>query len=35
MGVMLNEPRELLVIVQNIQTSMTKLNKRCFMMQVF
>jgi hypothetical protein len=35
MGEMLDEPREILVIVRNVQTSMTKLNKRCFMMQVF
>jgi hypothetical protein len=27
--------REMLVMVQNVQTSTTKLNKRCFMMQVF
>jgi hypothetical protein len=35
MGETLHEPREMLVIVRILQMSMFKLNKRCFMMQVF
>ena len=35
MGETLDEPREMLVTVRNVQASMAKLNKRCFMMQVF
>jgi hypothetical protein len=35
MGETLDEPREILDMVRNVQTSMIKLNKRCFMMQVF
>ncbi len=35
MGEALDEPRKMLAISRNEQASMTKLNKRCFMMQVF